>query len=211
MNTLFSAMANAQAQGIISGEGGVIGPAIKECAKKMVDEIESKCKADRKQLRRREFLGLISVLQTVPDGQPYVERAQKLMKDCVGKYRMLIEGTQYVNEGTIYNKIDATACGYLDDKQAWSGSLRVDISVSIAHQWTDAKVNFTLPSGGGGFGISVNGTHNAPGLISMTVPVNGTIQAYFDGQEKASAKIFSPEIIEGSIKLIDTKCELGGL
>lgn len=181
LNAAVKIIEDAQATGDTETANGVYG-VLQDCGKKMVDNLENKCKENPMQLRRRDFANVIEIVQGIgPEEQS--ARVQKLMMDCRREYSISSSQIEVVQQGTSVYEIDAKLCGYLDEQ--WVGTEVADYVLSISHQRYSGKIAFTLPQGGGDFDMTTSGKLVANSLLGdMVFPYSGQGQkASYDNQK----------------------------
>lgn len=208
LNAATKIIEDAQAVGDNETANGVYG-VLEDCGKRAVDDLENKCKENPMQLRRRDFVNVMEMVQAIG---PISEalRAEKLMMDCRREYNMVGSKSIGIDQGVSTYSIDAKLCGYLDEQ--WEGTEIADyLLAGYAHQRYTGAINFTLPRGGGDFDMSTTGELLAQSKFTadMTFPFSGQGQlAFYDGQKKITVFYEGYGVfgVDAPITVKDNKC-----
>lgn len=197
----------AQAVGDNETANGVY-EVLQDCGKKMVDDLENKCKENPMQLRRRDFVNVMEIVQAIGPLEE-AQRAEKLMMDCRREYSITSSKSAIIQQGTSTYSIDAEVCGYLDEQ--WEGQEIADYSILGAHQRYTGAITFTLPRDGGEFDMTTAGELLAQSRFTadMTFPFSGQGQsAFYDNQKKIIVHYVGYGIfdVDAPITVKDNKC-----
>jgi len=187
---------------------GIFG-ILQNCGKSAVDDLEKRCKENPMQVRRKDFLNILEVLQAIgPESE--VTRLNQLMIDCRREYTISASKTEIVQQGTSIYSIDAKLCGYLDEK--WKGNEVADYTLLYSHQRFEGAVTFTLPQNGGKFDMTTSGqlVAQTPLTEDLIIPYSGQgMSAFYDDQKKITVHYHAYGIfdVEAPIIVANTKCE----
>lgn len=142
-----------------SGGDATAMEAVQDCGRAALEEMEQRCQNDVVHVTRREMVGLIAMLQSLPDLQVQVNRAQQLMQECKRIYSVSADTDVPVPEGKSTYGISAQLCGYLDEQ--WVGTEISDYKLNVEDGWINhiytGEIRFTLPHGGGPFQLATKG------------------------------------------------------
>lgn len=182
---------------------------LQDCGKSAVDDLEKKCKENPMQVRRKDFLNILEVLQAIGPASE-VARLEQLMIDCRREYTISASKTEMVQQGTSIYSIDAKFCGYLDEK--WQGNEIADYTLLVAHQRYTGAITFILPWGGGEFDMATTGqlVAQSPLTEDLVIPYSGQgMSALYDDQKKVTVHYhaYGTFDVEAPITMKDTKCE----
>lgn len=167
-------------KGVAEGVTGVI----EECGKRAVDEMEARCNENPMQVRRRDIVNVMQLVQQIGPTDQAI-RADKLMTDCRREYSISASQTAIIEQGTSIYSIDAKLCGYIDEE--WQGNEVADYTLLVTHQRYAGAIKFTLPWDAAEFDMKTSGelVAQSPFLADITVPYTGQGQlAYYGGQRK---------------------------
>ena len=209
LNSATQIIQNAQAVGDDETANGVMG-VLQDCGKKAVNDLENKCNDDPTQVRRRDFVNIIQMVQQIGPAEE-ATRAEKVMNDCRREYTMQGRESMPVDQGTSVYSVGAKLCGFLDEK--WEGTETADYNLlGVSHFKYTGAITFTLPSGGGDFYMTTAGQGVAETALTrgITVPYSGQgNMAFYDNNKLiiVNYKGFGNFDVNAPITVKDTKCE----
>ena len=208
LGLLLNAMSFDQ-QNEITGNEARYRQLLKDCADEAIADLEKKCRENKIALRRKNFLLLISLLETWVKDNDKAEKVRKLLSECTAKYELDYEEALARNGGYMDNKIKGSVCGYIDDE--WTGSDAFDITVpgTPAHEWWTGTFSMMLPPNGGSTRTTENGVMHAqlPSSV-MTIPLNGihASTVSFDGQKTIMVYGLGSALVPATIKMVSAPC-----
>ena len=209
LNSATQIIQNAQAVGDDETANGVMG-VLQDCGKKAVNDLENKCNDDPTQVRRRDFVNIIQMVQQIGPAEE-ATRAEKVMNDCRREYTMQGRESIPVDQGTSVYSVGAKLCGFLDEK--WEGTETADYTLLVAHDTYTGAITFTLPQGGGDFYMTTAGQGVAGSALTgggITVPYSGQGNlSFYDGQKLiiVNYQLFGNFNVNAPITVEKNNCE----
>jgi len=210
LNSATKIIEEAQAAGDDDTANGVYG-VLQDCGKKAVDYMKNKCAEDPTQVRRKDIVNIIQMVQEVGPAEENAE-ANELMTECKREYTMAGRQSEMVDQGTSVYSVGAKLCGFLDEK--WEGTETADYTLLVAHDTYTGAITFTLPQGGGDFYMTTAGQGVAGSALTgggITVPYSGQGNlSFYDGLKLiiVNYQLFGNFNINAPITVEKTNCEI---
>lgn len=192
-NIYAMAMAQDKANGIPEDANKA---ALNKCADEILDGLVQKCKTNKMDLRRKDFLLLQSLFSTVGDNDKR-DATKKLMEGCTGRYSATGGQVFRAGGGSAHSQVSAETCGFIDD--VWKGTYYFGTTIETAN----TEITFTLPERGGALYQKHEGGYSGyfSGGISTTA-----ITGYFNGRDSFSQYGPRMTLFPVTINLVSSPC-----
>lgn len=185
---------------------------MRRCNDQSLDYLEGLCNSDPIRLRRADFENRLELAKALAASGQTASEIERLMNECQARYHFYGEGIhpQSSNGITMFSSLDASVCGYIDDK--WNGIqiYRLDTDVQGTSYVFEGTNEFSLPPNGGPFSATTQGSNtlNVVGVGVATPQFDFGFTGYFDGNLTIQTLNLSPgTIINGTpIELIEKPC-----